>query len=374
VDSVRKPLSVIVTHFPSDNGHVFYSVLAHTSIGLGGRYAFHAPSAAILFGIASIPLIYTMGRRVTTRFEALAGAMLATVAAYHVWFSQNARGYTILLVLTLLSTQLILNGLESRSRKPWLLFATVTALAVYTHVSMVLAVVGQAIAVALHLMVNRRFTAQELKGPVIGFAAAAALTIMLYLPMLGDVAGFFTAQATAPKPASGGFGMLDVFRYLQIDLVSGSVLIVGGARLPRWPRKLLASVTTHPGAILHAASDGLFRHGPARQAHATPLHFLRCRLLLLVGVRGVFVIIGFVLDRLGRAMREWERPARWAALTAMIALLVLDLSRTYGKPKMTMRAHLPMSRRPAVQAISSRWPGSARISSITTSMVSTCRG
>ena len=350
VDSVRKPLSVIVTHFPSDNGHVFYSVLAHTSIGLGGDTPFMLRLPAILFGIASIPLIYTMGRRVTTRFEALAGAMLATVAAYHVWFSQNARGYTILLVLTLLSTQLILNGLKSRSRKPWLLFATVTALAAYTHVSMVLAVVGQAIAVALHLMVNRRFTAQEFKGPVIGFAAAAALTIMLYLPMLGDVAGFFTAQATAPKPASGGFGMLDVFRYLQIDLVSGSVLIVGGAvflvgLVSYWRQsRLIPALFFMPPAMVYFATVLLDR--PTRPR----FFFFVAGFLLLVGVRGVFVIIGFVLDRLGGPWREWERPARWAALTAMIALLVLDLSRTYGKPKMDYEgalAHVEATRRPS---------------------------
>ena len=35
VDSVRKPLAFTVTHFPSDNAHVFYSVLAHISIWLG---------------------------------------------------------------------------------------------------------------------------------------------------------------------------------------------------------------------------------------------------------------------------------------------------------------------------------------------------
>ena len=37
VDSIREPLAVIVTHFPSNNDHVFYSVLSHISIALGGE-------------------------------------------------------------------------------------------------------------------------------------------------------------------------------------------------------------------------------------------------------------------------------------------------------------------------------------------------
>jgi 4-amino-4-deoxy-L-arabinose transferase-like glycosyltransferase len=349
VDSVRKPLAVIVTHFPSDNGHVFYSVLAHISIALGGDTPFMLRLPAILFGIASIPLVYVMGTKVTTRFEALAGAMLATVAAYHVWFSQNARGYTLLLVLTLLGTQLILDGLKTRSRKPWLLFAIVSALSAYTHVSMILAAFGQAIAVALHLLAARRFTVEELKGPAIGFIGAAALTILLYLPMLGDVAGFFGAQATTPKPTPVGSGMLDMIRNMQFGFVRVGVLIIGGAvflvgLVSYWRQlPLIPGLFFIPPAFVYFATVLLER--PTRPR----FFFFIAGFLLLGGVRGVFVIIRFVLDRLGQQWTAWERPARWAAVTAMIGLLLFDLSRTYGRPKMDYEgalAYVEASRRP----------------------------
>ena len=347
VDSVRKPLAVIVTHFPSDNDHVFYSVLGHISVELAGETPFTVRLPAILFGIASIPLIYIMGAKVTTRFEALAAAMLATVAAYHVWFSQNARGYTILLVLALLGTQLILDGLKSRSRKPWLLFAVVSALGAYTHVSMVLAVFGQAIAIAIHLLVARRFTVAELKGPAIGFMGAAALTILLYLPMLGDVAGFFGTQSALPKSASVGSGMLDMVRNMQLGVVRGGVLIVGGAvflvgLVSYWRQSLLIPALFFvPPALVYFATILLER--PTRPR----FFFFVAGFLLLVGVRGVFVIIRFVVDRLGGA--AWERTLRWAAVAAMTSLLLIDLGRTYGKPKMDYEgalAYVEASRRP----------------------------
>ena len=349
VDSVRKPFSDIVTHFPSDNGHVFYSVLAHISIALGGDTPFMLRLPAILLGIASVPIIYVMGTRITTRFEALAAAMLATVAAYHVWFSQNARGYTLLLVLTLVGTQLILDGLKTRSKTPWLLFAVISALGAYTHVTMVLAVLGQAIAIALHLLVARRFAVEDWKGPAIGFLGAAALTVALYLPMLGDVSGFFGAQATASKPGPAGTGVLDLFRNMRFDLVRSSVLIVGGGVFlvgvaSYWRQSLLIPALFFiPPSLVYAATVLLDR--PSRPR----FFFFVAGFLLLVGIRGVFVIIRFVLDRLGPKWTAWERPVRGAAVAAMTGLLLVGLGRTYGRPKMDYEgalAYVGTSRRP----------------------------
>jgi 4-amino-4-deoxy-L-arabinose transferase-like glycosyltransferase len=349
LDSVRKPLAAIVTHFPSDNDHVFYSVLAHISIAAGGDTPFMLRLPAVLFGIASIPLIFALGTRITTRFEALAAAMLATVAAYHIWFSQNARGYTILLVLAVLGTQLILDGLTARSRKPWLLFAVVSALGAYTHASMVLAVLGQAIAVALYLFASRRFTVEDLKGPAIGFIGAAALTILLYLPMLGDVAGFFGAQSSAMAQKPVGLGVLDLFRNLHLDFVRAAVFAIGGTvfivgLVSYWRQSLLIPALFFiPPALVYSATVLLDR--PSRPR----LFFFIAGFLLLVGVRGVFVIIRFALERLGQRWAAWERPARWAAVAAMTGLLLFDLSRTYGRPKMDYEgalAYVDASRHP----------------------------
>jgi hypothetical protein len=152
--------------------------------------------------------------------------------------------------------------------------------------------------------------------------------------MLGDVTGFFTDQAATPKAASASFGMLDVFRYLQLDLVSGGVLIVGGAiflvgLVSYWRQSsLIPALFFIPPALVYFATILLER--PTRPR----FFFFVAGFLLLVGVRGVFVIIRFVLDRFGRRWANWERPAKWAAVAALIALLLLDLSRTYGKPKM----------------------------------------
>jgi mannosyltransferase len=348
VHSVREPLAVIVTHFPSNNDHVFYSVLSHISIVLGGETPLMVRLPAILFGIASIPLIYAVGSRLTTRLEALAAAVLATVAAHHIWFSQNARGYTLLLVATLLGTQLILDGLKTRSKTSWLLFALVSALGAYTHLTMVLAVIGQAIAVALHLLATRRFSAEELKGPAIGFVGAAVVTVMLYLPMLGDVAAFFGDPGTNPEAASAGWAILELFRNLQFGFNSGAILVVGGAvflvGLISYCRQSPFAVALFflPPALVYFTAVLMERPTFPR------FFFFVAGFLLLVSVRGVFVIIRFVLAKLGGRWLQLEKPMEWTAVAAMAALLLLDLSRSYLKPKMDYEgalAYVEASRR-----------------------------
>jgi uncharacterized membrane protein len=47
--------------------------------------------------VASIGALYLLGRAVAGPTEALFAAALMTVAYHHVWFSQNARGYSGLL-------------------------------------------------------------------------------------------------------------------------------------------------------------------------------------------------------------------------------------------------------------------------------------
>jgi hypothetical protein len=283
---------------------------------------------------------------VTTRFEALAAAILATVTAQHIWFSQNARGYTMLLVAALLGTQLIVDGLKTRSKAPWLLFAVVSALGAYTHLTMVLAVIGQAIPVALHLRASERFAAEDWTGPAIGFGGAAVLTVLLYLPMLGDVAGFFGAT---PNASTAGWAKGELFRNLQFAWKTGAVLAVGGAIfltgvVSYWRQSpLTVGLFFLPPALVYSTAALLDRPTFPR------FFFFIAGFLLLVGVRGVFAIIHFALAKLGARWMPYEKPIRWSAVAAMTAVVVFDLSRSYLKPKMDYSgalAYVDASHRP----------------------------
>ena len=186
IDSVRSPLAEILTHFPGNNDHPLYSVLAHLSIVGFGEHAWSLRLPAAILGIATIPLLYIFGTSVTTRLEALSAACLLTVSYHHIWFSQNARGYTMLLFLVLLASYLLLLGLKNNRRSAFIGYAVISALGVYTHLTMVFVVISHAAIVAWRVLQvsEGRIYARDWKNPALGFVLAGLFSLLLYAPVL----------------------------------------------------------------------------------------------------------------------------------------------------------------------------------------------
>jgi len=106
VQSYREPFWQILTSFPGHFPHPLYGQLAHGSLSVFGESAFSIRLPAALFGIAGIFYFYRFSRRFSGHGEALLGAALLTVSYHHIYFSQDARGYTVYLLLALIATGL----------------------------------------------------------------------------------------------------------------------------------------------------------------------------------------------------------------------------------------------------------------------------
>ena len=334
VDSVRQPLVAIVTHFPSNNNHVLYSVLANLSISAFGEHPWVVRLPAILFGVASIPLLYGLGKAVTGRFEAASAALLMALSYHHVWYSQNARGYTILLCVGLLSTQLALKGLRDRKAAPWLAFGVVAALGAYTHLTMILATIGMAAIIVLHLVATRRgFKLQDWTLPALGFATAALVTVALYAPLLGDVQAFFGDTSQGVKAASPLWALAELARGLQVGYATGAVVAVAAAvfLVGCWSylrqSPTILALFLAPGILVFATSALMQRPTFPR------FFFFMAGFILLIVVRGALTITEFIRARLGgfgEVLRPW---APLAAVASMVLASVVILPRNYGGPK-----------------------------------------
>ncbi len=100
------------------------------------------PSA--LFGIASVPLLYVVARRLATASVALASAALLAFSPAHVYYSQEARSYTLAIFLVLVSSYFFVRAVEEGSRKDWVLWTVFGVLAFYSHDFAALVLVAQA--------------------------------------------------------------------------------------------------------------------------------------------------------------------------------------------------------------------------------------
>ena len=97
---------------------------------------------AVLFGVASIWALFLLAGELGSRREAILSAAFLTFSYHHIWFSQNARGYTVLLFWTILASWLLLRSLRDNLPKLWFLYAVTAALGVYTHVTMLFVITG----------------------------------------------------------------------------------------------------------------------------------------------------------------------------------------------------------------------------------------
>ncbi len=229
IGSVRLPLGEILTHFPGNNHHPLYSVMAQASIEVFGEFPWSLRLPAAVFGIASIPMLYLIGRRVTSRVESFLAASILTFSYHHIWFSQNARGYTTLTFAVLLATYFLLSWFGDRRRSYLYAYAVVAAMGSYTHLTMVFVVVSHALVCGFELYRGRYVKLADWRPLGATFVGSALLTLLLYAPMLSDMIVFFTTQtATAEEIATPLWAALAAIRGLGVGFGILWVVGVGG--------------------------------------------------------------------------------------------------------------------------------------------------
>jgi uncharacterized membrane protein len=162
-------------------------VLARVMVVVFGESPWALRLPSVLFGVGSLAALYWFATLIVERREALLATALLTFSYHHVWFSQNARGYTGLLFWTLLGSGLFIKTLSQQPRS-WttaVAYGAVMALAAYTHVLAVLAVAAHALIWAtLLLRAGWRQKNLALWVPFVGFALATTLSLQLYALVL----------------------------------------------------------------------------------------------------------------------------------------------------------------------------------------------
>lgn len=227
---VSLSLGQIVTTFDDQNQHILYSILARVSTDLLGvtRSALRLP--AVLLGVASLWGVYRFGREVTSHREALLATALLTFSYHHVWFSQNARGYTGLLLWSLLASALFLELLRNDRPRRYsvaLAYGATMALATYTHLTAVV-VFGAHLLIAAWVLWRRRAPvggSVPAPRPIVwGLVLGVTLSAQLYAFVLPQVA----ATLLAPSPGGVSIEWKDPLWLLRETLTGLSRGLPGG--------------------------------------------------------------------------------------------------------------------------------------------------
>ena len=335
--SVRSPLGTIVTEFPSNNVHVLYSVLAHLSITVFGESPWALRLPALLFGIASIPVLYLLGSVVTSRSEALLATFMLTFSYHHVWFSQNARGYTALLFWTLLSTLFVLQWILRKNRFPVVLYAIIAALGAYTHLTMIFIVMSHALICMWVVTKNRQTDIgwYEWRYPATAFILSGLVTLLLYAPMFQEMHVFFTEGPVEEKLATPIWLFWAAIRGLEVSLgqawflvLAGSIVSIGIVSYARQKASLLGLFLL-PAPVIYVVALAMGRPIFPR------FFFFFVGFGLLIAVRGAVVTGEWWADRFGLAKKR-QRVGIVAGIilsAAFVTFSINSLQYDYKYPK-----------------------------------------
>jgi mannosyltransferase len=113
------------------NMGAYYFLLRYWLL-LGHSEAF-VRGLSVLFSVATVPLLYALGKRLFNSETALIAAFLLSIHAHHVRYAQEARAYAMVVFLTVLASWLLVSNIQRPSSARWGVYTAVCVLAVYTQ-------------------------------------------------------------------------------------------------------------------------------------------------------------------------------------------------------------------------------------------------
>ena len=86
-----------------------------------------------LLSVATVPLVYALGRRLLDPITGLLAAWLLAINAYHVRYAQETRSYALVVFLCALATWILVRNLQEPSSAHWGVYAAACVLVAYSH-------------------------------------------------------------------------------------------------------------------------------------------------------------------------------------------------------------------------------------------------
>jgi len=172
-----------------------YNLMLHFWDMATGNSVFAVRYFSLLFGVLCVPLTYVLGSRLCNPIAGLVAALLMTVSPFHIWHSQDARMYTLVVAMTLLASIAFLQAWSQSRRQDWGLYIAAIVLGSYIHryVFFALAAHNLCFLVACCLKPLPRPEVRK------GWLSAQVALLLLYLPWLYSLFSVF-----------GGYGWLDL--------------------------------------------------------------------------------------------------------------------------------------------------------------------
>jgi 4-amino-4-deoxy-L-arabinose transferase-like glycosyltransferase len=260
-----------------------YFVLAWLWTKVFGSSEAGIRSLSALLGTAAIPITYLCGRELVSRAAGLVAATLAAVSPFMIWYSQEARSYMLLIVLSGVSLLFFARALRDPSRRNLGWWVVASSGAVLTHFFAGFLIAPEGLWLVLKL---------RSRASLIAASAVAAVQLALLPLAIGDtshplqwIKAFPLSIRIKQVPVDLGLGTL-----FQSSLVTNGLLGAG----------VLAAVVA---ALLYFGGEREQRRGAA----------------IAAGLTAAVLLVPLLLAELGR---DYIVPRNFAPAWIPLAVLL----------------------------------------------------
>lgn len=133
VYSSREPISTIVNMLSTGPYYILYYTILHFWIKLFGDSEFSIRFPSVIFGMLSVYVIYKLGKLIFNTKVGLLSSFILSISLYHIRYSQEARPYSLLVLLVLLSNYYLIKILENKEKKYIVGYIISSIFMIYAH-------------------------------------------------------------------------------------------------------------------------------------------------------------------------------------------------------------------------------------------------
>jgi len=130
---VDQPFGAMWAAALRDNYPPLYPLIAWAAVQLFGTAEWVLRLPAAIFGVALVPMVYLLGTRCAGRTAGLLAALLIALSAFHVWYSLEARMYSLLALASCAYAWGALRDLQQPGRQSAVLLVVIGLALLLSH-------------------------------------------------------------------------------------------------------------------------------------------------------------------------------------------------------------------------------------------------
>ncbi|MEN6611443.1 MAG: glycosyltransferase family 39 protein [Methanoregulaceae archaeon] len=178
-----------------------------------------------LAGILMIPVLYLIGKELFDKNTGIIAAAILTVSPFHIFYSQEARAYSLALLFVSIALLFFLRAYRSNDRCSWILFGIFSALAFWSHFYSAI-LVGLLILFTLGTKV--RDYGKNLKSLVPLLVGICAFVIICLPLIIAALQLFLLRTSAAPTYGIQGFSIvwISIQQFFGFNLIVSVILLL----------------------------------------------------------------------------------------------------------------------------------------------------